>query len=273
MRGVWWTALLLGALLGGIAGAAIMFGLTQAFGGSSSNTNLPLASAGVALRTSNDTVGRNGVDAEAVYTNVRPSVVTVDTTTRGSGRRPGDQGEGAGIVLDTAGHILTNDHVIDGVTSINVITDDGNSHIAQIVATDANADLAVIKIDVPAASLHPATFGDPGKLRVGEPVLAIGNPLTYEASLTEGIISGLNRTFADTSNAGPGAMQGLIQSDTAINPGNSGGPLITGDGAVVGINTLLDNADGSDNFSGIGFAVPIDQARPVLKQAGVTIKQ
>src|SRR6185312_3796952 len=108
MRGVWWTALLLGALLGGIAGAAIMFGLTQAFGGSSSNNSHPLASAGVALRTSNDTVARNGVAAEAVYSSGRPSVGTVETPARCRGRRRGDQGEGAGIVLDTAGHILTN---------------------------------------------------------------------------------------------------------------------------------------------------------------------
>src|SRR6185437_3429318 len=118
--------------LGGIAGAAIMFGLTQAFGGSSTNSSHPLVSAGVGLRTSDDTVARNGVDAEAVYSSVRPSVVAVETVTQATGRRRGDQGEGAGIVLDTAGHILTNDHVIDGVTTINVITDDGNSHVAQI---------------------------------------------------------------------------------------------------------------------------------------------
>src|SRR5579883_3125108 len=109
MRGVWWTALLLGGLIGGIAGAAIMFGLVQAFGGSSNNGTRTVASAGVGVRTS-DTVARNGVDAEAVYTAVRPSVVTIDTNTQR--RRGTEQGEGTGIVLDTAGHILTNDHVI-----------------------------------------------------------------------------------------------------------------------------------------------------------------
>jgi putative serine protease PepD len=269
MRGVWWTALLLGGLIGGVAGAAIMFGLTQAFGGSSTSGGSTTAHTSSARSgdTSN-VVARNGVDAETVYNNVKSSVVTIDTNTRQ--RRGTQQGEGTGIVLDTAGHILTNDHVIDQVQTISVTTSDGRSYDGSVVATDQTDDLAVIKINAPATSLHPATFGDPSRLQVGQPVLALGNPLGYESTLTEGIISGLDRTFDDGVDQ---PMNHLIQSDAAINPGNSGGPLLTADGSVVGINTLLDNADGSDTFSGIGFAVPVNLAQNVFKQAGVTVKQ
>ena len=270
MRGVWWAALLLGGLIGGIAGAAIMFGLTQAFGGSSHSGATTAAAHGSSARSgdTSNVVARNGVDAETVFNAVKQSVVTIDTNTRQ--RRGSQQGEGTGIVLDTAGHILTNDHVIDQVQTISVTTSDGRSYDASVVATDQTNDLAVIKINAPAASLHPATFGDPSRLQVGEPVLALGNPLGYESTLTEGIVSGLDRTFDDGVDQ---PMNHLIQSDAAINPGNSGGPLLTADGAVVGVNTLLDNADGSDTFSGIGFAVPVNLAQDVFKQAGVTVTQ
>lgn len=267
MRGLWWTALLLGGLIGGIIGAGTMFGLTQAFGHASSGTSSSVTGSGRGVRTSNITA-RNGVDAEAIYADVRPSVVEIDTSTLR--RRGREEGTGTGIVLDTSGHILTNNHVVDGVGAIQVVLADGRSYPATVVATDQDNDLAVLHIDAPAASLHPARFGDPSRLRVGDPVLALGNPLGYEATLTEGIVSGLDRTFDDGESP---PMYHLIQADAAINPGNSGGPLLNANGEVVGVTTLLDNPDGATAFAGIGFAVPINAATNVLKQAGVTIKR
>jgi putative serine protease PepD len=209
------------------------------------------------------TLARNGLDAAAIFTQARPSVVTITTTT--TIRRRQAQGEGAGIVLDTSGHLLTNNHVIDGTGQITVALATGQTYPATVVTQDTTNDLAVITIAAPANLLQPATLGDAAKLVVGEPIVAIGNPLGYEATLTEGIISGLDRTFDD----GQGnTMNHLIQSDAAINPGNSGGPLLNALGEVVGINTLLDNADNSQSFAGIGFAVSINTAIDLIKKAG-----
>ncbi|HZQ35525.1 MAG TPA: trypsin-like peptidase domain-containing protein, partial [Dehalococcoidia bacterium] len=213
MRGVWWSAVLIGAVLGGITGAALMFGLTQAFGGSSGGSHT--VGSGHAVFTGAGLTARNGLDAEGIYTAVRPSVVIIDTTT--ITRRQRDQGEGAGVVLDASGRILTNNHVIDHASRIEVTLADGKTYTANVLATDPENDLAVVGINAPRNSLHPARLGDPKALRVGEPVVAIGNPLGYEATLTEGIISGIDRTFDDGNGD---TMQHLIQSDAAINPGN-----------------------------------------------------
>jgi putative serine protease PepD len=266
MRGNGWAAILISGLLGGIVGAAVLFGLIQAFGGSGSSKAAGtdnarrLSNVGTALSAGAAT--RTGVDAEAIYAQVRPSVVTIEVTT--TGRRRQAQGEGTGIVLDTSGHILTNDHVVEPANTITVSLATGQSYSATVVTKDTTNDLAVISVPAPANLLHPAKLGDASTLRVGEPVVAIGNPLGYEATLTEGIISGLDRTFDDGQGT---TMQHLVQSDAAINPGNSGGPLLDGSGAVVGVNTLLDNADGSDNFSGLGFSVPINTAQSLIRQA------
>ncbi len=269
MRGLWWSAILIGSLLGGIAGAGLMFGLTQAFGNSgSTGTRVVSSATGVPVIDvrSNNTgqvpAARNGVDAASIFDQTRPSVVTITTSV--VTRRRQAEGEGSGIELDTNGHILTNNHVVEGASRIQVRLDNGQSYTATVLSTDPANDLAVIGISAPAASLHPAKVGDPGTLRVGEPVLAIGNPLGYEGTLTEGIVSGLDRTFSNSS-ATP--MNNLIQSDAAINPGNSGGPLLNSRGEVVGVNTLLDNADGTSSFAGIGFAVPISAAQGVIQQA------
>ena len=263
MRRIWWGAVLLSGVIGGLVGAAVLFGLTQAFGSSGSNhAATPTNSRQpVALAASNG-LTRSGLDAAAIYTRVRPSVVTIETTV--AGRRRQSEGEGAGIVLDTKGHVLTNDHVVEPADTITVALATGQTYSATLLAKDSARDLAVLAVQAPANLLRPAKLGDPTTLQVGEPVVAIGNPLGYEGTLTEGIISGLDRTFDD----GQGnTMQHLIQSDAAINPGNSGGPLLDAQGTVIGVNTLLDNADGSDNFSGIGFAVSIDAASNLIHQA------
>lgn len=261
-----WVAVLISGLLGGVVGAALLFALTQAVGSNgnghtTSTVSRQPATRATALVTSG-ALGRSGLDAVAIYTQVHPEVVTIETTV--TARRRQDQGEGTGIVLDTSGHVLTNDHVVDPANTITVSLETGQSYTATVLTKDSTNDLAVLQVPAPANLLHPARLGDATTLQIGEPVVAIGNPLGYEATLTEGIISGLDRTFDDGNGD---TMAHLIQSDAAINPGNSGGPLLNAAGEVIGINTLLDNADGSDNFSGIGFAVPINTARSLIQQA------
>jgi putative serine protease PepD len=261
LRGVWWSAVLISGLIGGIAGAAIMFGLSQAFGGSSNSKG---GSSGVRLSDNRAVaLAKNGLDAAGIYAQVSPSIVTIDTATVTRRRR--DEAEGTGIVLDSKGNLLTNYHVIDGAQQIHVtLAGGGRTFDGTVVAQDQANDLAVLRINAPAGSLHPVTLGDPSQLRIGDPVLALGNPLGFQSSLSAGIVSGLDRTFSDGSSA---PLLHLIQEDAALNPGNSGGPLLNSRGEVVGINTLLDNADGSDNFSGIGFAVPISTAKSLISQA------
>lgn len=265
MRGLWWSAILLSGLIGGAVGAALMLGLSVAFGINSSGGNHQAPAASNSGNPSRGTVAlaRNGVDAAAIYERVRPMIVTIDTTTRL--RRGRDDGEGTGIILDNGGDILTNNHVIQGVSQIHVSLASGRTYNANVLATDPNNDLAVISIDPAGVKLSPAVLGDSTKLRVGEPVLALGNPLGYQATLTEGVISGLDRTFDFGDGSAP-SLHHLVQSDAAINPGNSGGPLLNASGEVIAVNTLLDNTDGSENFVGLGFSMPISAAQGVIQQ-------
>ena len=180
---------------------------------------------------------------------VMPSIVQI---------RVGASGTGSGMVIDRHGHILTNRHVIENATSIVVELPDGTTATAEVMGSDAGNDLAVIRAELPAESLTPATFGDSGAVRVGEPVFAIGNPFGLGFTVTSGIISGLGRE----SDGEPGGhrIRGVLQTDAAVNPGNSGGPLFNADGEVIGINTALENPYGQRVFVGVGYAVPSNTA-------------
>jgi 2-alkenal reductase len=208
----------------------------------------------------------NCMTAADIYVAVRPSVVEIDVSGTQSGNGGSQQfsGTGTGIVLDDQGHILTNNHVIDSASQINVVFDDGASISATVLGADAGNDVAVIKVDPSKHNLKPATLGDSSALRVGDPVLALGNPFNLEASLTAGIVSGLNRSYSEgTSNRD---LRGLIQTDAAVNPGNSGGPLLDCQGQVIGINTLLDNPTGQSVNVGVAFSVAINTAKAELSQ-------
>jgi S1-C subfamily serine protease len=187
---------------------------------------------------------------------VRPSVVKIDTS--GSG---GLGGVGSGVVLDKDGHILTNNHVISGATGIDIILWDGTSAEATVVGRDPGNDLAVLKAQIAQDKLVPAKFGDPDSLRVGELVVAIGNPFSIDGTVTEGIISGLGRSLEGN---GGRPLRQLIQSDAAINPGNSGGGLFNSRGEVVGITTAIENPTNDRVFIGIGYAVPVNTATRFL---------
>ena len=168
-------------------------------------------------------------------------------------------GEGSGIILSEDGYIATNAHVIEDADTLEVVLSDGTTYKGTVVGYDSKTDLAVVKID--ATGLTPAELGVSSELKVGEKAIAIGNPggLTYAGSVSEGIISGLNRSLRASTD---GYTMNFIQTDAAINPGNSGGALVNEFGQVVGINSQKISGDG---YEGIGFAIPIDEALPILE--------
>jgi S1-C subfamily serine protease len=195
---------------------------------------------------------------------VEPSVVYIavtDQTTNSFGQTQEQQGVGSGVIFDNQGHILTNNHVVEGADTMTVILPDGRKFQASVVGRSPAHDIAVIKID--ADNLPVATLGDSSKLDVGQWVVAIGNPLALSQdspTVTVGVVSALGRTIgAQGEDAG---IANLIQTDAAINPGNSGGPLLNLDGQVVGINTAK-----IQQAEGIGFAIPINDAKQIIDQA------
>lgn len=180
------------------------------------------------------------------------------------------EGSGSGVVLDRAGHVLTNNHVIEGAERIDVTLYDQSKYAARVVGVDPVNDLAVVSIEAPEASYHPIKVGSSEGLKVGQKVLAIGNPFGLERTLTTGIISSLGRTLQTRSGY---IIDDVIQTDAAINPGNSGGPLLNTRGEMIGINTAIFSSSGES--VGIGFAVPaatIARVVPDLIEHGEVIR-
>ncbi|MDQ0731575.1 S1C family serine protease [Arthrobacter sp. B1I2] len=282
-----------GLVGGGVAtvGAGELFGPT----GSSTSTVGSNSQSGTVIVNNKDDV--NAITAAAVKAS--PSVVTISATSGSSG------GTGSGIVLDDQGHILTNTHVVtlDGQTAdatLEIRTSDGKVLPAKLVGTDPLSDLAVIKVD-DTSSLTPATLGDSSKLNVGDTAIAIGSPLGLTGTVTDGIVSTLNRTISVASSAAPkggdnsqGGDQGfqfappgggqsqqsssegsiainVIQTDAAINPGNSGGALVNSKGEVIGVNVAIASAGSGTSTSqsgniGVGFSIPINNAKRVAQE-------
>jgi serine protease Do len=179
--------------------------------------------------------------------------------------RPGEgrpRGVGSGFIIDAEGYIVTNHHVVDGSKSIEVQLADGRTFQPKIVGSDAETDLALLKIDATGLPMIP--LGSSNALKVAEPVMAIGNPYGFDHTVTVGIVSATGRFI------GQGRFDDFIQTDAAINPGNSGGPLINTKGEAVGINSAIRSSSGG--FQGIGFAIPVDLARPILTQLRATGK-
>ena len=196
----------------------------------------------------------------AIYKKVLPSVVNITSTTLVFdffyGTVP-QQGQGSGFILDKAGHILTNYHVVQGANrGIEVMLSNKRRYPARVVGVDKVHDLALLQIDAP--NLQPVTLADSSQLNVGQKVYAIGNPFGLSGTMTRGIISSIR----SIRNADGTPIEDAIQTDAAINPGNSGGPLLNSSGEVIGINTLI--ASNVDQSSGIGFAIPINTAKAVL---------
>jgi len=207
---------------------------------------------------------------------VSPSVVSITVTSRQG------EGQGSGVVIDKSGHILTNNHVATGAgtgATISVTLNDGRTYDAKIVGTDPTTDLAVLSLANPPSDLAPISIGDSSKLTVGQPVMAVGNPLGLAGTVTTGIVSALNRPVTTSGAESQGStgngtsnpvVTNAIQTSAAINPGNSGGALVTADGQLIGINSSIASLGASQGSQsgniGIGFAIPVHEAKSIADQ-------
>jgi S1-C subfamily serine protease len=171
---------------------------------------------------------------------------------------------GSGFVIDREGHVITNNHVIEGASKVSVkLGDSETSYDAEVVGTDPGTDIALLKVDAPEKAFHPLRLGRSSEMEVGDPVVAIGNPFGLDRTVTSGIVSAVQRNIQAPNGF---SISHVIQTDAAINPGNSGGPLINAAGEVIGINAQIATGGGGGGNVGIGFAIPIDTLRANLEQ-------
>jgi putative serine protease PepD len=270
----WWRTSAAAASAAALVFGAAGVGVGAALTGDNKNTS----SAGFTVAGSSPSSSLTDPKSyAAIAAKVLPSVVSIKVNT-GNG---GDTG--SGVILRSDGYILTNNHVIagavDGGGSISVTFNDGTSTPATIVGADQEDDLAVIKVNK--TGLPAATLGSSSKVRVGDPVLAVGSPLGLQGTVTSGIVSSVNRPVDTTDqqqqinpfngqpSQTPATAFEAIQTDAAINPGNSGGPLVDGSGNVIGINSAIASTGsslGQAGNIGVGFAIPIDQAKPIAQE-------
>ncbi len=203
--------------------------------------------------------GGDGPSVREVYTRDGPGVVTVDVSSSSIG-----PGGGSGFVIDQRGYVVTNQHVVDGANSVSVRFSSGAREEAEVVGEDASTDVAVLRVEAPEETLVPLTLGDSDSVGVGDPVIAVGNPLNVGISVTTGIVSGLGRPI-DAPNGY--TISGAVQTDAALSSGNSGGPLLDAQGEVIGVNSLTAAAPGFGVVSqGLNFAVPINTVKSVADQ-------
>jgi len=236
------AALLAGAVIGGVVGA---------------NTVKTTNTVRTATPSFNSSALAQPKDVQGVLAKVEPGVVFIRTQASRGGRFFPESGAGTGMILTPDGEVLTNAHVVAGATSITVtLNGETNARPADLVGSDTAADVALIHIR-DASKLATVSLGNSDALTVGDGVIAIGNALALDGGLTvtEGIVSALNRDISDQG----GSLQGLIQTDAAINPGNSGGPLVTSNGLVVGMNTAV-----AGDAQNIGFALAVNKVKPVI---------
>jgi S1-C subfamily serine protease len=250
------SALLGGAVVAVLGLLAIATGLVSTSGGSTTTREVVSAS-GTTPAAALTTEGGNTVNK--IYKADADGVAFIESKVAEG------VASGSGIVLDDEGHVLTNNHVVEGGETIQVsFESEGKMYPAEVVGTEPNKDLALLKVDAPASQLHPLKLGDSSKMEVGDPVVAIGNPFDLQRTVTSGIVSALQREITAPDGV---TIDNVIQTDAAINPGNSGGPLINSEGEVIGINSQIETGgEGSDGNVGIGFAIPIDTAKEEISQ-------
>ena len=252
-----------GAIIGGsVAGVAIIFALFISLNSVSENSESSFTvTNGDHLEKFGDvTVGSN-MSLIQLFEKAEPAVIQVNVKKIQSEDATEEvpSGSGSGFVYDDTGHIITNYHVIADALKITVTFLDGESYAAEIVGNDADLDLAVLKINARNSYLHHLEIGSSSELKVGQQVVAIGNPFGLSGSMTTGIVSQIGRLLPQESGY---SIPNVIQTDAAINPGNSGGPLLNLNGEVVGINTAIQSETG--NFTGVGFAIPSDTVNKVV---------
>jgi len=247
------VALVVGIVSGSLSSIAVSNLMRP--GQSASNAGTPVGTNTGSIRLEESSAVIQAVQA------VTPAVVTI--ASRSSVLGGAANGIGSGFIFDANGWILTNRHVVSGAEQLTVRLNDTRTFPAQVYGVDTLTDLAIVKIK--ASGLPSARLGVSDELKPGQLAIAIGNPLgTFENTVTTGVVSGLQRqiTAGDAGNQSSEQLNNLIQTDAAINPGNSGGPLVDSGGQVIGINTAV-----NENAQGIGFAIPIDVAKPILRQA------
>ena len=201
----------------------------------------------------------DGLSIASIYQRSYKAVVEITASaTQFSGSQ---SAQGSGFVYDEAGHIVTNQHVVEGASSISVRFWDGSTRRARLVGTDGSTDLAVIKVNAPASFLEPLRLGDSSGIEVGESVVALGSPFGLEGTVTSGIVSALHRQMTAPNNF---TIADSIQTDAAINHGNSGGPLLDQQGRVIGVNAQIESESGGSD--GVGFAIPSNTVRSIVSQ-------
>jgi S1-C subfamily serine protease len=264
------SALLGGAVVAAFGWIAIAAGWIDAKGGSTTTVAAPLAAPVVDKESGdanvvNQIYRHDGQGVAFIEATEAPEESSSPFNPFGEEEsRGGGVATGSGFVIDTQGHILTNNHVVEGASRISVKLGSSNTaRTAEVVGTDPASDIALLKVETPADQLHPLALGDSSKVRVGDPVVAIGNPFGLDRTVTSGIVSALQRQIQAPNGF---SISHVIQTDAAINPGNSGGPLIDAGGNVIGINSQIATGGGGNGNVGIGFAIPIDTAREVANE-------
>ena len=252
-------ALLATAVASGAAGAAI-------YAATASSTTTVVTTKQTAAATTIAQAVTSQLSVKQIYAQSASGIVEVDVASAGNGYAPfggssSQQAQATGIVYDTQGHIVTNEHVIENADSITVTLADGSTYTATLVGSDASSDLAILKVDVPAGKLHPLTLGDSTAVGIGDGVVAIGNPFGLDNTVTAGIVSAVGREITAPDNS---PIENAIQTDAPINHGNSGGPLFDMQGRVIGVTAQIEsNSGGSD---GVGFAIPANTVKSVVSQ-------
>jgi S1-C subfamily serine protease len=264
------------ALLGGLVALGGV-ALTGDLGGGTttvvSTSSSPVAAAPVA--------DNHGLSVREIYSRAASGVVQI-TSTSGSADNPSaspvpsdqpaepQQALGSGFVIDKAGHIVTNYHVIEGADQIEVSFSNRDTMRATLVGSDPSTDIAVLRVEASSRGLTPLEFGDSGSVRVGDPVVAIGNPFGLARTATAGIVSAVQERTITAPNGYP--IDHVIQTNAPINPGNSGGPLLNARAQVIGVNSQISTAQGANGNVGIGFAVPSNTVKAVVAQLVATGK-
>jgi putative serine protease PepD len=266
--------LVLTAVVGGSAGA----GIVLLAGGDGSTTTTITQTPTTAAAS--DSSSATGLDASALYANTAAGVVDITSngvtdssqsnSPFGAPQQQDTTATGTGFVVDGKGHIVTAAHVVDGASSITVTFQDGTTRKATLLGTDNATDVAVLSVDPSGLTLRPLTLGSSASLNVGDPVAAIGDPFTYQRSMSTGIVSGLDRTISAPNGF---TVAHAIQTDASLNPGNSGGPVLDASGKVIGIVDQIATNGSSETSSGVGFAVPIDLVKSELSslEAGKSV--
>jgi putative serine protease PepD len=206
----------------------------------------------------------SGLSVNSIYKLAYRGVVEVKVNSQSTspfGSSQSQSAEGSGFVYDTSGHVITNQHVVAGATSVRVTFWNGKTYTASVVGTDSSTDLAVLDVNAPSSALYPLTLGDSSQVQVGDNVVAIGAPFGLAETVTAGIVSALHRQITSPNNF---SIDDSIQTDAAINHGNSGGPLLDAQGHVIGVNAQIESDSGGSD--GVGFAIPSDTIKSVASQ-------